>query len=186
MEKIACTISCILDSLYLWQPQNRTSYLRLLSQSCKSWTKSQVISVVFLIAYISLAASEPYFLFAAAQSALSAMEKIACTISCILDSLYLWQPQNRTSYLRLLGQSCKSWTKSQVISVVFLIAYISLAASEPYFLSSAAQSAKLALDKIPGNISCILDSLCISGSLRNRTSCFGFSVSPVSHGRNCM
>ena len=47
---------------------------------------------------------------------------------------------------------------------------VSLAVSEPYFLFSAPKSAQLALDKIAGNMSCILDSLCIYGSLRNRTS----------------
>ena len=97
--------------------------------------------------------------------------------------MYLWQSKNRTYYFRLPSQPSWPWTKFQVLSVAFVIAYVSLAVSEPYLLFSAPQSAKLAMDKISGTISCILDSLCISGSLRTVLIIFGSPVSQTGHGQ---
>ena len=106
---------------------------------------------------VSLAVSEPYFLFSAPKSAKLALDKISGNMNCILDSLCIYGSlRNLTSSVQLLSQLCESWTKMQVISVAFLIAYVSLAVSEPYFLFSAAQPAQLAMDKLAGNISCIL------------------------------
>ena len=62
---------------------------------------------------------------------------------------------------------------------------VSLAVSEPYFLFSAPKSAQLALDKIAGKISCILDIFCVSGSPRTVLLILLCSVGTVSHDQTC-